>query len=225
MNASVRALLWTLAGCAGTSAYDSKVTPLGMQAVSAFDTCLCSAASRPVLVHNLFHWRLIASGWRSPQQQHDCVEYITHIGPKLCPVCLRGEWSARVDEAGVVVETEHAPTAQALSLEIPAGDTHRVQALIHHWHTQSSVHALRSPPEILLLRLVRYSLHVGGVHKNSAIVEWGDTLNMPCFSGELTCDSHNISYTVEAAILHAGQTITSGHYKNVPSRPRRVLPL
>ena len=143
----------------------------------------------------------------------NCVQSVCGVNGQLELMKL-GSWSR-----------QHAPTAQALSLEIPAGDTHRVQALIHHWHTQSSVHALRSPPEILLLRLVRYSLHVGGVHKNSAIVEWGDCLNMPCFSGELTCDSHNISYTVEAAILHAGQTITSGHYKNVPSRPRRVLPL
>ena len=81
-----------------------------------------------------------------------------------------------------------------------------MQALIHHWHTQSSVHALRLPPEILLLRFVRYSLHMDGAHKNSAMVEWGETLNLPCFLGEHTCDSHNISYTVEAAILHAGQT-------------------
>ena len=97
--------------------------------------------------------------------------------------------------------------------------THRVQALIHHWHTQASVHALRSPLEILLLRLVRYSIHIDGAHKNSANVEWGDTLNMPCFSGERTCDSHNISYTVEAAILHAGLTITSGHYTTCLQSP------
>ena len=130
----------------------------------------------------------------------------------MCPECMKGAWSARVEADGTVIDTEHAPTTQALSLEIPAGNVHRAQALIHHWHTQSSIHALRLPPEILLLRFVRYSLYVGGVHKSSATIEWGETLNLPCFLGEHTCDSHNISYTVEAAILHAGQTITSGHY-------------
>ena len=172
MNASVRSLLWTLAGCAGHSTLDRHVSPLGAQAANALAPHKPDSRLQPILVHNLFPWRLLASGWQSPQQQHDCAEYIAHIIPRMCPECMKGEWSARVEVDGTVIDTEHAPTTQALSLEIPAGNVHRTQALIHHWHTQSSVHALRLPPEILLLRFVRYSLHVGGVLKNSATIEW-----------------------------------------------------
>ena len=91
MNASVRSLLWTLAGCAGHSTLDRLVSPLGAQAANALAPHKPDSRLQPIMVHNLFPWRLLASGWQSPQQQHDCAEYIAHIIPRMCPECMKGE--------------------------------------------------------------------------------------------------------------------------------------
>ena len=50
-----------------------------------------------------------------------------------------------------------------------------------------------------------------GASKNHANIIWPRTLNLPLFLAE-GLESRNITYKVEAAILHRGQSITEGHY-------------
>ena len=151
------------------------------------------------------------SGWARAQDQHDCAEFMHHLIAKICPQATAGDWSARRLEDHRLRETEEASCGQALALELPAGVQLSAQFMIHHWHLQSSVHALRRPPVILMLQLSRYSLGPEGARKNHTSVSWPRLLNVPCFDAD-GIESHNIAYIVEAAVLHHGQSTQSGHY-------------
>ena len=101
---------------------------------------------------------------------------------------------------------------EAISVDLPPpGDRLRAQFLIHEWHSQAAVHALRQPPRILILRFARYTDGPSGAAKNHALVTWTRVLQMPMFTGD-GMESANCAYSVEAAILHSGLSITTGHY-------------
>ncbi|CAE7241161.1 Riok1 [Symbiodinium necroappetens] len=98
-------------------------------------------------------------------------------------------------EGAHVQQIEEAGCSQAISLELPPGE----QLSAQH------------PPMLLMLQFSRYSFGPTGAHKNHVNIEWPRTLNIPLFV-DAGLDSCNITYTVEAAILHRGDRITSGHY-------------
>ena len=124
---------------------------------------------------------------------------------------MNGDWCARRLEGAHVQQIEEAGCSQAISLELPPGEQLSTQFLIHCWHTQHAVHALRHPPMLLMLQFSRYSFGPTGACKNHVHIQWPRTLNIPLFI-DAGLDSCNITYTVEAAILHRGDRITSGHY-------------
>ena len=151
------------------------------------------------------------TGWARAHEQHDCAEFLHHLCRTLCPQAMNGDWCARRLEGARVQQTEEAGCSQAISLELPPGEQLSAQYLIHCWHTQHAIHALRHPPMLLMLQFSRYSFGPEGAHKNHVNIKWPRTLNIPLFvdAGLASC---NITYTVEAAILHQGDRITSGHY-------------
>ena len=63
----------------------------------------------------------------------------------------------------------------------------------------------------MILQFPRYSYGPEGARKNhvNITITWPRTLQFPLFVSE-GLESRNIIYTVEAAILHAGQCITEG---------------
>eukprot|EP00439_Symbiodinium_sp_Y106_P068667 s3189_g11.t1 len=101
-------------------------------------------------------------------------------------------------------------------------DRLRAQFLIHEWHSQAAVHALRQPPRILILRFARYTDGPSGAAKNHALVTWTRVLQMPMFTGDGT-ESANCAYSVEAAILHSGLSITTGLMLMQWSTPLRLF--
>ena len=110
------------------------------------------------------------------------------------------------------VQTETGTCEQAVSIALSAGGAPRPGPHSPiQWHTQPSVHALRHPPYLLILQFPRYSYGPERASKNHANIIWPRILNMPLFTAE-GLESCNITYKVEAAILHRGQCITEGHY-------------
>ena len=108
----------------------------------------------------------------------------------------------RLEEGfGSVTVEAHACT-QAITMDLRAGDGHRAQHLVHEWHAQGAVHALRHPPLVLIIGFARYCEGPAGPAKNHATLH-------PLFAGD-SLESRNCRYTVEAAIRHSGPTIRSG---------------
>ena len=210
VNSAVRALLWAHVSEATSSQdVDSErgFTAAGAQAVRS----LHGALATPQFLPGTLPWRFMLSGWASAQDQHDCAEFLHHLCRALCPQAMNGDWCARRLEGAHVQQTEEAGCSQAISLELPPGEQLSTQFLIHCWHTQHAIHALRHPPLLLMLQFSRYSFGPTGAHKNHVRIQWPRTLNIPLFV-DAGLDSCNITYTVEAAILHRGERLTSGHY-------------
>eukprot|EP00439_Symbiodinium_sp_Y106_P050270 s2592_g6.t1 len=151
-------------------------------------------------------------GWARAHAQHDCAEFVAFVAARLCPQVFDGDWMARRSEEhrGVVALDTHT-CEEAISVDLPPGDRLRAQFLIHEWHSQAAVHALRQPPRILILRFARYTDGPSGAAKNHAFVTWTRVLQMPMFTGD-GMESANCAYSAEAAILHSGLSITTGHY-------------
>ena len=95
-------------------------------------------------------------GWRSPAQQHDCAEFLTHLIAKIGPGVCDGKWEARrqqVDSEGrpQVVAVDRGTCDQAISLDLPDGDARPAHLLLHNWHTQAYPRALQKVPSLLFL--------------------------------------------------------------------------
>ena len=202
----MRALLWAHTGPIASAqdvASDRGLTNAGSQAIDF----LLKLQHRPLFLPGMLLWRFMLAGWARAQEQHDCAEFLYHIVPKPCPKALEGDWSARRQEHARPARVSRQFPLRCLPGGAPRPGPHSpIQ-----WHTQPSVHALRHPPYLLILQFPRYSYGPERASKNHANIIWPRILNMPLFTAE-GLESCNITYKVEAAILHRGQCITEGHY-------------
>ena len=210
LNSAVRALLWAHISFAVSSQDVDSERGFSVAGAQAIRT-LHGTRDTPQFLPGMLPWRFMLSGWARPHDQHDCAEFMHHLCWTLCPQAMNGDWCARRLEGAHVQQTEEAGCSQAISLELPPGEQLSAQFLIHCWHTQHAIHALRRPPMLLMLQFSRYSFGPTGARKNHVNIQWPRTLNIPLFV-DAGLDSCNITYTVEAAILHRGDRITSGHY-------------
>ena len=108
-----------------------------------------------------------------------------------------------------VVTVDRGTCGQAISLDLPEGDMHQAQLLLHNWHAQAHPHALRN---VLFLSFSRYGGRPGVGQKNSCSIAWGRTVYMPVFSGDNDLSSGVVEFEVIAAIMHHGVVVTAGHY-------------
>ena len=96
------------------------------------------------------------------------------------------------------------------------GDGCILQDVIEAWHQQEALHALLLAPECLVLQLGRFWQNDAGDicklrHRVSLDVR---TFQAPVFDlNDLTIKWQ--SYGVSSAVIHMGETIHSGHYKNM----------
>ena len=115
-------------------------------------------------------------------------------------------WHAGLRSLRGVVTLDTHTCEEAISVDLPPGDRLSAQFLIHEWHSQAAVHALRLPPRILILRFSRYTDGPSGAAKNHAFITWPRILQMPMFTGD-SMESANCAYSVEAATLHRGLSL------------------
>ena len=198
LNSAIGAMLWAhTSDAASPQDVDSErgFSVAGAQAIHT----LHGTPHAPQFLPGMLPWRFMLSGWARARDQHDCAEFLHHLCRKLCPQAMNGDWCARRLAGAHVQQIEEAGCSQAISLELPPGERLSAQFLIHCWHTQHAVHALRRPPMLLMLQFSRYSFGPTGAHKNHVLINWPRTLNIPLFV-DAGLDSCNITYTVEAAI-------------------------
>ncbi|CAE7731851.1 atxn2, partial [Symbiodinium microadriaticum] len=110
----------------------------------------------PTNIFELRNWKPLLEAWISPSAQHDCAEFLSHVGDRLNSSLLQGCWEARVLEGDRVRVLDTGRCLATIGLDLPAGDSHDLQELIGQWHAQYSAHALHTPPQVLVLRIARY---------------------------------------------------------------------
>jgi hypothetical protein len=107
------------------------------------------------------------------------------------------------------IDTERRE-AQPLPLEVaepeqPGAD---LQALVHQWHTQASINALKQESEAVLLQLVRFT----GQHKHMQKIALGTRVMLPIFQGDDLAVSWK-PYKIQSAVSHLGAAPSQGHYR------------
>ena len=202
-NSVIRCLLWLGRAGADTDFFSR-------QGIVALKSVLDHRDRRHALWRQL-EWRFAVHTWREPLRQHDAAEFFSYVAPKVCLSSLfDGEWSERTQAEDSIVDSECRDCLQPISLALDGSTQHDAQHLIHQWHSQAAIHALRRPPQLLVLRFAR---EAGGLLKDTSAIRWAPRLNMPVFTGR-GLESENVCYHVCAAVLHQGPDMQAGHYTN-----------
>ena len=164
---------------------------------------LASAGSQALTLKRQFAMRSCVPNWSFSDAQQDAVEFTGQLLEGIG--WLHGRWEARSFQDGRVqsYESGYAP----ITLPAPA-HAFTLQDAIQAWHTASHLHALVETPEITFLQLGRYN---GGA-KHMAAAGYEDQVQMPVFQRGL--DVSWVSYEVQSAMLHYGDTPLSGHYRS-----------
>ena len=218
-NSVIRCLLWLGRAGADTDFFSR-------QGIVALKSVLDHRDRRHALWRQL-EWRFAVHTWREPLRQHDAAEFFSYVAPKVCLSSLfDGEWSERTQAEDSIVDSECRDCLQPISLALDGSTQHDAQHLIHQWHSQAAIHALRRPPQLLVLRFAR---EAGGLLKDTSAIRWAPRLNMPVFTGRWL-ESENVCYHVCAAVLHqgpdmqAGTTPTTGKQVNSSSFVMTIWP-
>ena len=99
-----------------------------------------------------------------------------------------------------------------IGLDPPAASRADLQALVGNWHGQHTIHALRFPSQVLILRIARYrQVASGAVVKSPCIITWSRFLSVPAFT-DSSLTSAPLRCRICAATYHVGPLLTSGHY-------------
>ena len=166
----------------------------------------------PVCPFDLRSWRSLLSRWANPFAQQDCAEFLAHVAECLRSSLLAGGWDARVLEDGIVKVVDSGLNSSTISLDLPNTSRIDLQALVGTWHGQHSVHALRFPSQVLILRIARYRQAASGVIlKNPCTVTWSRFLSVPAFT-DASLTNAMLRYRICAVTYHVGPLLTSGHY-------------
>ena len=122
---------------------------------------------------------------------------------------------------GMLVEIRHfATTMSPINLDLPEmAGTISLQQLVLEWHAnQLDIQALADAPQLLMIRLMRFTRRANQTCKNTASVTIPTTVQMPVFDGaSLQCSF--VAYGVSAILMHTGHTLQARHYT------ARLLPL
>ena len=165
--------------------------------------------------HHLLKFHLL--GWRHPAEQHDVVELIDHLLPRLQPQHARYTWSARQGLGEGIRVHSRAELTRCLPLSNSAIDTPDLQRIISRWHIQDTCNALDSPAPWLFMQLPWGELAAFGLitTKNHNPVILPQVVRLPVFSSACSLDLRWHDYRVVACILHHGERLTAGHYNVV----------
>ena len=203
MNALVRCLCWSIFGFPH---WDHTMSRLGSAAMRAL-----FLRTAPVCPFDLRSWRSLLSRWANPFAQQDCAEFLAHVAECLRSSLLAGGWDARVLEDGIVRVVDSGLNSCTISLDLPNTSRIDLQALVGAWHGQHSVHALRFPSQVLILRIARYRQAASGVIlKNPCTVTWSRFLSVPAFT-DASLTNAMLRYRICAVTYHVGPLLTSGH--------------
>ena len=121
---------------------------------------------------------------------------------------VNGRWEARIAE-GMLVEIRHfATTLSPINLDLPeTAGTISLQQLV----LECGIQALADAPQLLVIRLMRFTRTANQTCKNTVFVAIPTTVQMPVFDdASLQCSY--VAYRVSAILMHTGHTPQAGHY-------------
>ena len=114
------------------------------------------------------------------RRQHDAGEMLEHW---VAAGRVSGRWEARIAERMLVKIRHFATTMSPINLDLPeTAGTISLQQLVLEWHAnQPGVQALADAPQLLMVRLVRFTRRANQTCKNTASVAIPTTAQMLVF--------------------------------------------
>ena len=153
--------------------------------------------------------------------QHDVAEFLTHILPRLEFDGFLSAWQGRVIRDGELrITDDMRPTSPVLlswNQAFPNSRQMRLPTLIQAWSDQTSRYGLTDTAPVIL-QLPRYRVFLNGnVRKRPfqvpLISRHDRAFTMPVFSDPAGVVTHPHPFEVIAAVLHYGNSTSSGHYR------------
>ena len=223
-NAAFLALLWASVEHSGMMACESPMGPSLRMIVGWL-------RRKSGIVHLWQHlpWVTLHASWPQPHRQHDIIEYMQFLRPRLSSEVADCQWESRQELDGYIRRVDVGSTwplwlpAPLDSLAHPAESdtTVSVQHLVDAWqqHAGAGSQALVQSPPILLIQVNRFCLGSSRPTKSQTPVFPDPHLMLPVFQGAL--DQPNAlevvyaRFRLSAALMHEGPAVTSGHYRTV----------
>ena len=159
--------------------------------------------------------RFTMLGWRQPDQQHDVVEFMQFLLPRIPWLGSAFMWGARLIDRGGIVRHIHQPNAHVLPLDPPDGmcDSN-LQNTINAWHQQYAIHGLCQAPTHLYIQLPRYRETPQGFVKHSIPLNLNTRdISLPVFTHPDALEVRWQAYRITTAIVHLGPNRQQGHYR------------
>jgi len=102
-----------------------------------------------------------------------------------------------------------------------------VQNLLELWHAQSGQQGVCGMPRVLLIQINRFDMQAGIPNKSSRQVLINPYIKVPNFPADLTqphaMEVGFLRFRRTAALLHEGQSPTTGHYRAVLYEDKRMF--
>jgi len=224
-NAAFLSLLWTNASLLGPAAVATEASEhSGLLGPALSRLWARIKHSRNVLhLWQLIQWRTMHTGWRSPAQQHDIVEYLVFLGPQLQPDVVLSRWESRqaCDNAFRVIDSGIVwplwIPAPLHSLPANPNGAVEVQQLVDAWQHQSGLQGLTTRPSTLLIQANRFGTENSEHSKSSVQIVPNMRIFVPVFVAGAdqpnALEQDFAQYSCSAVLLHEGPARHTGHYR------------
>ena len=156
-----------------------------------------------------------ASPCCQPDQQHDVVEFMQFLLPRIPWLGSAFMWGARLIDRGGIVRHIHQPNAHVLPLDPPDGmcDSN-LQNTINAWHQQYAIHGLCQAPTDLYIQLPRYRETPQRFVKHSIPLNLiTRDISLPVFTHPDALEVRWQTYSITTAVVHLGPNRQQGHYR------------
>ena len=175
-----------------------------------------------MIVHLWHHlpWVSLHASWAQPHIQHDIVEYMQFLRPRLSPAVADCQWGSREELDGCIRQVDLGST-WPLWLPAPLDSLHPQAELLSTVSLQHLVDAWQqhAGAGMLLIQVNRFGSGSHRPVKSQMQVHPDAYILLPVFQGAL--DQPNAlevvyeRFRLSAALLHEGPAVTSGHYRAV----------
>ena len=161
---------------------------------------LSLSTSGRVYVPSHIPWTALLQHWPHLHSQQDAAEFVAFLFRSSMPAAYQGCWESRllseVPHPQVTV-MDSGTLATPLQFALAGAS---LQHCAYSWHTQTYVHALSDPPDLLLLHLKRFQTDAvtGVCAKNSSwlAIQAGEVVRLHCFHNAVDTSTYILNNIV-----------------------------